>query len=170
MVYLKDIYAQRELIKEIAVQLGFKELRLLFFDDNTLSVLVSINREYPNANADNAILLESKLIKLFQCRSAVIVESKLKPLEKESILKNAILIDDITKFEKLAPHDLYFKPIELSRFENMQLNRKNRLADNIISLSSNATIFKNNAQNLDDKMKKLSIEVVPVNEKNQLNL
>ena len=158
MTTLQDFLDNIDAIEKIAEKLGILNIKLINMGDNTLNLLVSINREISNAN--KAILLEAKLIETFNCETAVIVDSKLKPLLKEAIINGAVPIRDIQKLEKLfndSPQNIKFNTITLQERYSLSLKRKLELADAYINDNASVSFFKNSDQKLNVDFQNINI-------------
>ncbi|CAM4409174.1 MAG: hypothetical protein LEGION0398_MBIBDBAK_00299 [Legionellaceae bacterium] len=158
MTTLKDFLDNIDTIEEIAEKLGILNIRLINMGDNTLNLLVSINREISNAN--KAILLEAKLIEMLNCETAVIVDSKLKPLVKETIINGAVPIRDIQNLEKLfnnSPQNIKFNTITLVERNRLSLRRKLELANEYINDSTSVSFFKNSDKKLNVDFQNINI-------------
>ena len=159
MTTLQDIIDNRERIEKISEKLGILNLRLINVGDNTLNLLVSINREV--SSSSRAILLEAKLIEMFDCETAIIVDSRLKSFVKESVISGAVPISETQKLEKLfndTPKNINFDTIILSGSQKFSLQRSIMLADKHINNNTAISFFNNSDQKINDDFGKLKID------------
>lgn len=137
-----------------ATKLGFKDVRLFFenrfSEENVpLNLLVELN-DHPQANPDNTVLLEAKLIEQLGVEVVVLLNSRITdPLYAEGVKSASIALDK--SIEEIKIHietlnwqkntDVQLKPLKsTSRTLIRQLNLANRVISEMESPASSASI------------------------------